>query len=78
MGINTGNKRLWNVQFQMGCLISHPSPQGSEIHLEEGAESHEEPEVVGDFKKTIFFRYSRADELTYELPETVTVYTRPL
>lgn len=22
----------------MGCLISHPSPQGSEIHLEEGAE----------------------------------------
>lgn len=78
MGINTGNKRLWDVQLQMGCLISHPSPQGSEIHLEEGAENLEEPEVVGDFKETTFLRYSRADELTYELPETVTVCTRPL
>lgn len=78
MGVNTGNKRLWNVQPQMGCLVSHPSPQGSEIHLEEGAESLEEPEVVGDFKETTFFRYSRADELTYELPDIVIVRTRPL
>lgn len=63
--------------------MSYITPLSSRFRdpLEEGAESHEEPEVVGDFKKTTFFRYSRADELTYEfhsLPETVTVCTRPL